>query len=536
MHTLSRKGEGSVSRRESLYRGAAALALAGLIIKVSNLLVRVPLSRVLDAEGLGIYQMALPAFYALFHIAAGGVPVAVNNLVAEYTAKGRPRVAEQILHLALAYAAVAGGTASAVLLVGAPVLARLLGEPRAYWPLVAVAPAVVLFAADAVYRSYLQGRKLMSPSATGSVLEQATKIVVTLAAAGFLVRFGKDRAAGGAALGITAGAVVSVLYMWWVYRQIRAEDAEDLSPKESRSLLARRMLKMAWPVTLGSVSLPLISLMDVGIVQRGFLKAAGPKLATAMYGYYSGIAVQVVWFPVVLTNALGNALAPVLTQAAARDDWETVRDRVHLGLKATALLCLPCALGLALLAKPIVMLFGEPRAAVPLLYLSPVALLGPLTWVMTAQLHGLGVTAAPMRNMAVTMLIKVGLDALLAPHPTLHVRGVAAASVITFLINAGLNARELERAIKEPLAWADLLKGPLVGSLVMAAAVVALLRGGILPEMRWGTLAVCAVLAPVLYVTTMIGTGTVSRGELTAMGGPIGARLERWLHLLWPWS
>ena len=60
-----------MSRKESLVRGAAALAVAGLVIKVSNLLVRIPLTRLIDSEGLGIYQIALPAFFALFHIAAG---------------------------------------------------------------------------------------------------------------------------------------------------------------------------------------------------------------------------------------------------------------------------------------------------------------------------------------------------------------------------------------------------------------------------------------------------------------------------------
>jgi stage V sporulation protein B len=311
-----------MSRKESLVRGAAALAVAGLLIKLSNLLVRVPLTRTMTAEGLGIYQMALPAFYALFHIAAGGVPVAVQNLVAEYMAKDRRAVAAQVLGLALSYSVLAGGAASVLMMVGAPTFARLLGEPKVRWALLAVGPAVVLFAVDSIYRNYLQGRKLMTPSATASVLEQGTKVGVTLAAAFLLVRAtsGVEFGAAGAALGITAGAVVSVLYMLYVYRQIRVEDGPTTDRLEPRSALVRRMIKLAWPVTLGSVFMPVLQLMDVGIVQRGFQKAgyqAGQ--ATAMYGYYSGIAVQVTWFPFVLTNALANAMIPVLAGASTAD-------------------------------------------------------------------------------------------------------------------------------------------------------------------------------------------------------------------------
>ena len=526
-----------MSRKESLFRGAAALAAAGLIIKVSNLLVRIPLTRLLDSEGLGIYQMALPAFYALFHIAAGGVPVAVQNLVAEHTAKGRRAVAEQVLRLALTYTTAAGGAAAAVLLAGAPILARLLGEHRVYWALVAVAPAVPLFAIDSVYRNYLQGRKLMTPSATASLLEQCTKVVVTLGAAFLLAAFGKDAAAGGAALGITAGAVVSVVYIVYIYRQIRREDEPDVFGPEPTSRLVRRLVRLAWPVTVGSVSMPLLSLLDVGIVQRGFLRAGYPQgEATAMYGNYSGIAVQVVWFPFVLTNAFANALVPVLAAAAARKDREAVRSRVRLGLRAAGLICLPIAIGVAILTGPIVRLFGEPQAARPLLFMAPVAYLGPLAWLMTAQLQALGHTGVPMRNHGMAMLLKIGLDALLAPVRGIDVAGVAIASGVMFLVCCWLNARELERVTGEPLPWGALLRGPLAASVVMGGGLLGLAATGVMPAASWASLVLALVVAPTLYVATLLGTRTVTAPELAALAGPLGPRLERLLTVLWPWS
>jgi len=522
-----------VSRRESLARGAAALALAGLIIKVSNLLVRVPLTRLITAEGLGIYQMALPAFFALYHIAAGGVPVAVQNLVAEYTAKGRRAVAEQVLRMALTYTTIAGGVAMMLLLGGASLLARLLGEPRAYWPLMALAPAVPLFAIDSIYRNYLQGRNMMTPSATASVLEQGTKVLVTLVAAYLAVPQGMAQAAGGAALGITVGAVVSVFYMMRTYRALRADDGPLQDRPDFRTNLARRMVQLAWPVTVGSVTMPLLSLVDVGLIQRGFQKAGfATAKATAMYGAYSGIAVQVIWFPFVLTNALANAMIPVLAGAKARGDTEAVRERVLLGLRATGLICLPVAFGLAVLAHPIAGLFGDPVAAIPLLYMAPVAYLGPLAWLMTAQLQALGRTGPPMRNFGVAMVVKLALDALLAPLPGIDIRGVAFASVVMFTLWCLMNARNLEDELDEPLPWAMLLRGPLVAAVAMGAALFGLATAGLLPQPGWATIMVALALAPVMYVGTLVGTGAITWDEIRTLGGPIAARLERW----WPWN
>lgn len=520
-----------MSRNESLARGAAVLAIAGLIVKISNLFVRVPLTRLIGTEGLGIYQMALPAFFAMYHLAAGGVPIAVQNLVAEYQAKERRAGAEQVLRLALRYSMLTGGAAACLLVMGAPLLARLLGEPRTYWALVAVAPAVPLFAMDAMYRSYMQGRKLMSPSAVASLVEQGTKIVATLALAIVVVPLGKAYAAGGAAAGITAGAVLSLVYMMASYHRLRREDGPSQSRPEPRSILVRRMVHLAWPVTLGSIMMPLLNVVDVGIVQRGFLKAGyGQSVATAMYGGLNGIAVQVVWFPMVITNALGNALVPVLAAARARHDEETVCDRALMGLRATGLICLPVVVGLAAFAYPIARLFGDPAAAVPLLYMAPAAYFGPLTWLMTAQLQALGKTGIPMRNFFVGLIIKLGLDAYLAPLRGIDIKGVALASVALFLISGYLNARALARELKRPLPWSWMLQGPLLASLIMGGVLVGI--GG--AALRTGTngmlLSGLMLVSPFIYLGALILTRTITWLELSDMLGPLTIRLKRLLH------
>lgn len=532
-----------MSRKESLIRGALALALAGLIIKISNLLIRLPLTRLIGSEGLGIYQMALPAFNALFHLAAGGVPVAVQNLVAEQMERRRRAAADRALRLALTYAWLAGGAATCLLLAGAPILARLLGDYRAYQPLVAIAPAVLILAVDSVYRSYLQGRKMMTPSATASVLEQATKLVVTLGAAWLLLPMGREYGAAGAALGITAGAAASLVYIYRAVRRVRAEDAadpaEDVRPTGLvRSVgLGRRMLRLAWPVTLGSITMPLLNVLDVGVVQTGFRKA-GYALAeaTALYGAYAGIAVQVVWFPFVLTNALANATVPTLTAAQARGDMAAVHARVVMGLRTAALICLPVAMGVMVLSAPIVALFGEPQAAVPLRYLGPVALLGPLAWMTVAQLQALGVTGVPMRNLTLGMMVKLGLDALLAPIRGVDVKGVALASVTMFLVATWLNSRALERVLPEPIPWGRILAGPLAASLVMGGGLAALAYAAWEGAGPNQALMVAMLLAPLLYGGTLVATRSLTRTELLALAGPLAPRLERLLSLIWPWS
>lgn len=522
-----------MSQRESLLRGAAALAVAGLFIKISNLLVRVPLTRLISAEGLGIYQMALPAFYALYHLAAGGVPVAVQNLVAEYGAQGRKRAAEQVLTLALQFTLVAGGLACLLLLVARRPLAVMLGEDRMHWSLLALSPAILLAALDSIYRNYLQGLKRMTPTATAQTLEQATKMVATIGGALWLAKLGKEYAAAGAALGITVGCLASLLYMAWIIRQVRAQaEAEgDWGKPERPAVIVRRMIRMAWPVTIASVLMPLLNLIDVGLVQRGFLSAGyDQSAATTLYGAYSGIAVQMVWFPVILTNALGNALGPIMTAAKASRQPDRVRSRAILGLRATAMLCLPVAVAAALLSGAIAQLFAEPTAARPLALLAPVAFLGPLTWLMTAYLQALGKTGIPMRNLMIGMAFKLGLDGLLAPMRGIDVLGVAFASVVMFGLASLLNGIALANELDEPLPWAEILGGPVIASLVMGGALFAAAQTQVLSLANLGLFSVIVAAAAPLYVGVLLLTGSIKRHELAGFLRPVHERFGR----LWP--
>lgn len=523
-------------QKESLARGAFAFVIAGLLVKLSGLALRIPLTRMIKSEGLGIYQMAMPAFNALYAIAAGGIPVAVNNLVAEYVSRKQPHTAEEVLRLSLRVTSFLGGIATCLLLVGAPWLARLLGDPRAYWSLVAVAPAIYLYALDSCYRNYLQGRQILTPSATANVLEQIARVVTTLGAAYVLVGYGRPYGAAGGALGMTAGAIVSLLYVLNAYRRVRITGRPPWAPAPSTARLSARMIALAWPVTVGALVLPLLGLADVGIVQRGF-QAAGHSMseATAMYGYFHGIALQVVWFPIILTNALTNALMPKLTALSTSGNMDELRGKVMVALRASGLVGLPAVMGLAILAGPIAALFGEPGAADPLRWLSPIAYLGPLCWMMAGILQSLGKTGVPLRNFGFAMLLKLVLNAILAPLPGIDIKGVAAASVILFLVGSWLNARALARELDTPLPWGRLLSGPLVASVVMGGSLTAFLLIGLAPNGNLVILAYALALAPVIYVAILMVTRTVTWQEIRTVSGPLMPALERFWHTIWPW-
>lgn len=519
-------------KKDSFMKGVFTLAMAGIIVRISGFLYRVPLARLVGAEGIGIYQLAIPVFTALHAISVGGLGVAVANLVAEHTAKGRHQVALQTMRLATAAFAVLGGTVAIILVLGAQTFAVLLGNPKTYYSLLVLAPALFFFALESSYRSYFLGRQLMTPSATALVVEQGLRITGTLTMASWLLPLGLDLAAAGIAFGTDLGAVGSVLYLLWCYHRVQA----DSVPRnrwdwgEPNYRLLRRLWTLAWPVTLGLLVLPMLNLADVAIIQRR-LQTAGftGEGATALYGAYTGMAMTLVGLPSVIIYALATALQPAVSEANARGDSGDILTKVTLAVRATVLLCLPAGVGLALLARPLVtLIFEEPSAATPLVWAAPVALLQPIHMVGMASLEGLGDTGKPMRNLALGMVLKLVIDYLLTGVPSVNIRGPAIGLTVCYLFASWLNFRDLAGRHQIALSWRQVLTGPVISALAMGL-VIWWLRdaSGIRAQAAWVAALAILAIAPLIYGLFLLGSGGMTRRDLREMGGPAGPWLER---------
>ena len=70
--------------------GAFALvSVFGVFTRLLSFLFKIYLSRALGAEALGIYQMALSAFFTFASLSSSGIPLVLSRKTAEYNALGK---------------------------------------------------------------------------------------------------------------------------------------------------------------------------------------------------------------------------------------------------------------------------------------------------------------------------------------------------------------------------------------------------------------------------------------------------------------
>ena len=72
----------TVKKENKFAKGAIILLLSALVCKVIGALYRIPLSNILGAEGIGLYQLIFPVYSLFLIFSSGGIPVALSKLVA----------------------------------------------------------------------------------------------------------------------------------------------------------------------------------------------------------------------------------------------------------------------------------------------------------------------------------------------------------------------------------------------------------------------------------------------------------------------
>jgi stage V sporulation protein B len=154
--------------------GTLILTLSGFVVKAIGSINWIILSRILGGEGIGIYQMAFPIYLLALDISSAGLPIAISIITAEKVAKQDYFGAQRIFHVSLSMLCTTALFLSILMFFGSSFLIdeHIIRESRAYYSLIALAPAIFFTTIIAGYRGYLQGWQQMTPTAISQIVEQ----------------------------------------------------------------------------------------------------------------------------------------------------------------------------------------------------------------------------------------------------------------------------------------------------------------------------------------------------------------------------
>lgn len=443
--------------KKSFARSALILAVIGIVAKLIGVFYRVPLTNIVGAEGMGLYQMVFPVYTVLLSFCGGGITSAVSRVVAKYTAKGDDAAALKAVRVALVpLVAVSAISALAVVLLRR-VISGVQGNVDAALCYIAVSPSLLFAGGIGVLRGYFQGRSLMLPSGVSQLAEQTVKLALGISLARTLLKYGVKYAVAGALIGVSASELVALFYLairFFVYRKKqkkRIEETEKTVSSVAFSTLLKELFSFALPVTLGGLIIPFTQMIDSALVINILAGGETRQGATALFGLFVGPVGTLLNLPSVVVTSVAAAFLPALTSAVERGDVKSCDKIKRDAAKWIMLVVIPAATVYAFFPKDVLtVLYGgglsatQIETAASLLRIQSVSVfyMGALQFSATVM-QSYGKSHKPTINLGIGAAVKIALTPILVY--AVGIFGAAAASAAFIAVAAVLDCRSADR-------------------------------------------------------------------------------------------
>lgn len=472
------------------------LAAASIIAKLIGMIYRFPLTNTLGNEGNSYYSTANEIYNIVLMISSFGLPLAVSKLVSERLNKGEYRNAHKVFLCAMRFAVLSGGVLALLTYAFAGIITKyFLSYELAVYALRVLAPAIFIFAIVGTFRGYFQGYSNMVPTAVSQVIEQIVNAIVTVMCAKIMYSYGMSLAeksgneslgpawgAAGGTFGTVASITVAMLFMMFVYTRqkpaLRRQMRQDHSgKKESAQEIYRVMMLTIVPIVLSTLVYNISNVADQGIFNK-VLKSQGYTEAQygTIWGIYSGQFRVLMNVPLSLASCLAPSVVPSLTAAMANNNRREAKQKIRTSTRFTMIITIPCAAGMAALAKPILtMLYpslenGRPLAAGIMQAGALMIILYALSTLTTGILQGLGKLQTPLINNCIALVLHFILLYVLLTVFNLNIYAVVYANIFFALIVCVLNAVAIRRFLGYRQEWYKTFVVPSIVSVIMGAA------------------------------------------------------------------
>ena len=466
----------SQSKKQNFLQGAALLAIATAVVKVIGALYKIPLKMVIGDQGFGYFSTAYQIYSVLLMISTAGFPIAMSRIISQASSLGNYNQVRKVYKTARAIFLGIGTVSTLLMMLFCRQLAAFQEQPDAWAAVLCLGPCALLMGFLSAYRGFFQGQSNMLPTSVSQMLEAVVKLLVGLVAAWLIMRYTNNvgLAAAGAILGVTASCLVSAVFMRGKFAPAYRELPHTTDEAESYGKVAKALLAIAVPITIGSAGLQLLTLLETKLYMSQLLTAVGLSQDTAdtMKGIYD-MTQTIFNMPCAFIIPITISVIPAVTEQLTLGNHKQVKETEESAARITGLLSLPCTVGLCLVAGPVMALLGDYSGDKLALASQLMLLLGisifPYAVIQytNALLQSHGYAHIPVINMLLCGAVRLGVVYLLVGNPEIGIMGAPIGGLLCYCAIAVLNLLAIRRRVPQrPALLVNLLRALLPAAIM----------------------------------------------------------------------
>lgn len=366
--------------------------------------------------------------------------------------------------------------------------------PYSIFAVKVLVPTLIVVAVLGVMRGFFQGLGTMMPSAVSQILEQIANAIVSVWAAYVLYSYGTKvgavlgntenyaaaYGAAGGTLGTGTGAVVGLLFAAFVllaYLSVfkRQMKRERRAKVDSYSYIFKILFITIIPVLMSTTIYNCNAILDQAIFKNiANLQGYSANDISEWNGIYTGKYKTLINVPISIASALAASSVPALTAAYTNGKKEAVRSQINTAIRFIMVVAFPCAVGMGVLASPILQLLfrDSSELAASMLQLGAVSIVFfSLSTLSNGLLQGINRMREPVKNALIALVLHIGLLVVLMYAFQLNIYAVVYANAFFGLLMCVLNAYSVKKysGYRQEIRRTFVIPG--ISALIMGVAV-----------------------------------------------------------------
>lgn len=330
--------------KQNIYRSAALVTVFSTVEKALSFFYRIVLSRIIGAEGLGIYQICLSVFAVFLTAASSGIPVTVSRLMAKNGAKNDIKGKNAAVTAGVVATLMFTVPMAIILFFGRNLLGFLFTDDRCMNVFILLLPGLILTSIYAVMRGSFWGNKQFLPYSIIELLEDAVMVVL-----GCVLVYGvTDPVAGAerAAIAVLVSYVFSfIVSLFWYFKK----GGRFSNPKRQ----LKPLFSSSMPITAMRTSTSVLNSAVAILLPVLLMNAYGltNSEAISLYGVAIGMSVPILFIPSALIGSISVVVAPELAENYYKNKTALIKFDIEKSVKA--------AIFIATLIIPVLFVLGD---------------------------------------------------------------------------------------------------------------------------------------------------------------------------------
>lgn len=316
--------------KKNIYRTAAVVTGLSIAERALGFLYRIVLSRLIGAEGLGLYQVALSVFSVFITLGTGGIPITVSRLISKNKAGGSAKGESGAVTAGLLGSLALTLPVCLIFVLFGSKFTFLFSDERCLSLFSILLIGLVFSSVYAVVRGSFWGNKQFLVPSILELVEESVMVI-----AGVLLLRGVSDVFEGARL-----ACIAVIISYFVSF---SSSAICFFARGGRLSSPRGQLKplfsSAMPITAVRAGGSLVGSAVAVLLPAMLIRAGATRTqALQLFGVVSGMAIPILSIPSTIIGSISLVLVPELSEDFYRKRFKHMAKNIERGLSTTVLI------------------------------------------------------------------------------------------------------------------------------------------------------------------------------------------------------